>query len=872
MKKVKCLLAAIVIMSTLGLSGCAGKAVSLTNPTQAMSEVCERNIQVLKTFLNQGLISEAQYSHYETSLRERAATYTKLITEAQDAKSEEDEAFKATLEMLQNSLVHRIGEEKEDGGYYGNISAGGTCSDGDDFYYLSNPTNEININEFSNLMAGGKKEKYAMNGKGDAASPLIFIDENNLDSLLKEINRQVYILDENKLKTDADWKHCIEALYNVKNADEKDEETYNHLKEVAVDYFKPTNYTVYNFTKDDIIKVSEDNSESLGSSSGGNALNKDIIINGLMTIKEHKHTTDKNGDEDCEIEETTKSLGVYSLRVQEFNGDFYNKVSNEVYTNNKYLALQPTEGEDVGVALLMEYPVSVIDSLEADGENAATWHFNLKDTDMRINIYNGEMLVKNADGSYVKVNAENKEEDKIYRVLPANVGLDLEEGKKTSFTPFGAGSLSKNEIIVLDTTEEQPEEDQTAEAEQITEELGNSEQISTVRFALRDYLELTYMPGVVDGEKFIATGRKITINEFSGNADEILGYFVDRLGDAFKNATGEEIAIKASDVIDYASGSTDFYEKVGICLKFAGNLNSNEVEEELSKQEDFRVSNLYQLLQPNNTKEDSGLVTNKEQLNYSVYVEKLNPILQFTSSGDENIPALDAEDVDNQEVAPSLYYGLCVNTNMFNTGLYTTWINPNSSDVSVDVLGHNSNGGSLKWWNNWLALHSYNYYIDIDTLIKRMSNVYAVTLADMDDTFIYDLDTIAVINRDMQRENEENTKSLIKTVQTLIGAVLLVYGMMMLACWFIDVNLVNGPGFLTIITGGKFVAIRDMTEMPRMVDDKVYVDFKYLIVVMILFMCLGIVLIVFNIQDIRDLIIRVFGGIFELFKNLMLNK
>jgi len=857
-KKGKFFIMMLALLSSLSLSGCAGKAVSLTSPTQVMSDVCERNIQVLKTFLNQGLISEAQFKHYESALRERATTYSALITKAKDATSEDDKNFKATLSMLQGSLVHRIGEEKGDGTFYGGIGYGGSCPDSDSYYYLSDSTKEVDKDEFINLVIGSDKTR--MDGKGEAASPLVFIDENNLDSLLKEINRQVYILDETKLKSEEDWSACIEAIYNVKNSDTNDE-NYKHLKEVVIKYFKPTNKTVYNFTKDDIIRVSEDNSENLGKTSDSNELNKDVIINGLMKVSKHEHTQDKDGNPVCDIEEGTESVGVYSLRVQEFDADFYQKVNGEGYTNNKYITLQPIEGDDLGVALLMEYPVSVIDSLEADSENSSNWYFNYNKTDIKVNIFNGQMLIKNENGSNQIINIEDDEADKLYRVMPANVGKDIEIGKKTSFTPI-VSSIAEDEIIMLDEDEENATLTNT-----------EPELISTVGFLLKDYLELTYMPGVINEEDFIATGRKISIYKFSGNQDEDIGYFTDRIGDEFVNSQGEAISIKVSDIIDYSSGFGYYYKDVGIGLKFSGHKNASDIEEELSKSEEERVGYLKSLLEPEENLNDTGLVADKNVLPYKAYLQIIKPVLKFTSAGDDTTPSLDKQDVENDKLQPASYYGLCINTNLFNTGLYTTWINPNNlGDIKIDVVGHGNKGGSLSWWNNWLSLHQYTYNININTLIRKMNGIYSVTLAELDDTIVFDAETLRVINQEIQQEKEEETKSLVRTIQTLIGALFLIYGLIMIACWLIDVNLVNGPGFLTIITGGKFVSIRDASELPRLADNHIYVDFKYLAVLMIIFMALGIMLIVFDIQDISTVVYRLIESLVKLIENLMLNK
>jgi hypothetical protein len=257
------------------------------------------------------------------------------------------------------------------------------------------------------------------------------------------------------------------------------------------------------------------------------------------------------------------------------------------------------------------------------------------------------------------------------------------------------------------------------------------------------------------------------------------------------------------------------------------------------------------------------MLTDSTLLSYNVYYTTINPVIPFTSSGSDTVPPLDSMDVGNDEISPARYFGLCVNTHAYKTGLYTMWI---------DVNGSGGNIGSLNWWNNWLGNHKYKYSINIDTLKKRMNGVYSVSLADLDNTIIVDADTIRVINKEMTEEKNTETNDLLRTCTLLLGVFFVIYGLLMLSCWLIDVNLVNGPGLLTIVTFGKYVSIRDASEIPRMSDGKIYVDFKYLFVVMFVLMAMGIILITFDIRVIMDFIHNYFRIIVNKFKNLMLNK
>lgn len=392
----------------------------------------------------------------------------------------------------------------------------------------------------------------------------------------------------------------------------------------------------------------------------------------------------------------------------------------------------------------------------------------------------------------------------------------------------------------------------------------SSTEITTIQFILMDYLELTYLPGVVEGEPFVATGRRIKFDKLKGSTDDVIGVYANKYGDPLLTGDGTPINVKVSDLIDYTSGSEGYYEGIAKCLAFNGLINEGRVTAEINSHSKEKMREVFEGEAGSNA-EDTGLVQDTQLLPYNIYQANIKPVLQFTSEGDGDKPPLDAMDVGNSEVAPSLYYGICVNTNAYQTGLFTGW---------VDILDDGGENGSLNWWKSWLDSNGYQYgdKLNVDALKKAMSGLYAISLADVEGAIVFNTETLKVINKELNEEVEEETSSLLRTIQVIIGILFMVYGFFMMGAWLIDTNLVNGPGFLTIITFGRFVAIRDASEMPRMVDGKTYTDFKYLLVVTVLTTFLGILLVLFDIQDIWHVIDKLFSSAVDIFKGLLLNK
>ena len=1157
-------------------TGCANAEIVLTNATQDIESVGDRNLAVILMLERKGVISTHTATTYRTSIEAKKQELTAILGGHVDAEGEEREAAirrltniqKDQLSTLKGALVGTIGLEEEDNRY--GIHTGQNCSMcEDDMYYIEGYA-DAELKDGVSAYSDYTSYMGTPHGENATENAISFLNEGDLGPLLEELNRDIWVLKPGSITNQEQMFDCLNRIQQVKDNTDQGIEAANEQIGLVSKYFQPVEgLKVYNLeatygNENSILAMSEDNSHYLGrvATPSMNQINKDLVVSAPVAF--NKHYLDKDGNEKKDME-VSKSLGVYSFRILEFKKDFIESLNQEVFTKNQYVLVNPSpsdkqkDSNSTGIALLMEYPVMALSELSSTNANTGDWAFKCLDhesTGMRINIYSGEMLVKDENGDWVEANVPQNNTEPLYRVFPENLGFISSDKNKVSFMPSQESvTLTSGEIISdasgynkvrllrrqvgdeqneevlddfdLDLTSIFPEpylyrehhyikkksngnyevsevgvgassnmlelkatvynhnnslsremnvhnwddlwalyekyagevknraskdfgakedfvlykiyeqlqaegkmpgsgnlddvftqafiynafmyhftEDDTnyllascgsefdkhwddviqkdlnfewidpsedtgslqeykctldlwqsnptkkAEVQSalfglddgygiicsdiaeyrgfnavgmmykdtydlykfekveqsvladencgkeidltdsnrdklkynssgrlwefkydgktyivtpmaVNNQVTSATDITTMQFILMDYLELTYLPDVVDGEPFVATGRRIKFDKLKGSTDDTIGVYANKYGDPLLTGAGDPIYVKVSDLIDYSSGSDGYYEGIAKALSFNGLINEGRVTVEMNSPSKEKMRQVFE--GENSGEEDTGLIQDTQLLPHTIYMTNIRPVMQFTSEADGDKPALDAMDVGNTQITPSMYYGICVNTNAYQTGLFTGW---------VDLQDEGGDNGSLIWWRNWLSNNKYQYgeKLQVDKLKKAMSGLYAVSLADVEGAIVFNTETLKVINKELNEEMEKETSSLLRTVQVIIGILFLVYGFFMMGAWLIDTNLVNGPGFLTIITFGRFVAIRDASEMPRMVDGKTYTDFKYLCVVTVFTTFLGIMLILFDIQDIWHVVDKLFSSVVDIFKGLLLNK
>ena len=405
--------------------------------------------------------------------------------------------------------------------------------------------------------------------------------------------------------------------------------------------------------------------------------------------------------------------------------------------------------------------------------------------------------------------------------------------------------------------------------------------VQTVAFRLTDYLELTYMPGaamdanggVLDDEPFIATGRRITLTKLASSRedkevslDEVVGYYGNKYGNPMEINDGTS-QVKLGDIIDYTSGAGD-YEEVGLKLNAQkGKVVPPQTVLDASGNyaEAFHEAGVTGRLSS-----VTGEVLDRVQLQYEMHNDTINPVIQFTSVAEDPKPALDGCDYgrirevnpNGEEIKPSMYYGICIYTNPYETGLYIQWIDLDEARAKEN--------GCLKWWNSWLAEHNYYYSIDVENLKQMINGIYAITFAKLSSDMTFRQDVIEVINKENRKQDDTKLVRLIRTVEILMGIFFIFYGLLLQVAWIIDINITDGPGFLRILTLDKLYAVDSWdTDLPRSYEGHVNADFKYLIVLTLLFVIIGIFLIIFDLPTIANMLISFVKRLMEFFTNVI---
>ena len=124
-----------------------------------------------------------------------------------------------------------------------------------------------------------------------------------------------------------------------------------------------------------------------------------------------------------------------------------------------------------------------------------------------------------------------------------------------------------------------------------------------------------------------------------------------------------------------------------------------------------------------------------------------------------------------------------------------------------------------------------------------------------------DLETIAKIQQEFNRDNNIAMGHGMRTVFMVFGYLLISYAVILLIAWNVDVNVDLGFNILEKLSFGKWIAIKDYDEMPYVTGDTNFIKFSELLVSCIIIITVGLLLILVNIVDLILMLIQLFGGI-----------
>jgi len=421
---------------------------------------------------------------------------------------------------------------------------------------------------------------------------------------------------------------------------------------------------------------------------------------------------------------------------------------------------------------------------------------SFKESDIRINIKTGK-LIKNSNAWGVEGAEGNVFEDSDPYLI---VGGDDGTGGGVSSFIIGDESLGKSTIIVSD--------------RQVPVETG--------KIVLRDYLEATYAPGVVSGENVVVFGRRLRFSRFSGSKDDEVARFYNQAGNVIED--------KPALLIDSFADMVSLLSNQSPHVRYIDRRGETGGEEVIEEEEDYSNQDI---------KDSLIRVDNLRRTK----VNSIEPIAGFPG---EHIGNVDVGDNNKP-----LFYAIAVRENMFETGIFSGWINSQEPE------------NSLRWWVDWLANENraYQYTINTTALENLLMGNYTFELQ-QEGLIILDLETIRKITAGFIEEDRVGSIVWFRTMFIILGYLLLVLSIIIMMCWVVDVNINFNVGILEKLSLGHWIAVRHAEGVSDYDGEKRRViDFKGLVGIVLKVMVLGAVLLMVDVVEVVVRLVELLGGI-----------
>ena len=536
-----------------------------------------------------------------------------------------------------------------------------------------------------------------------------------------------------------------------------------------------------------VLDTSKSDYKVVADSKGSLMVSDDNIVVGTVPKDNSRMSNiyENEPGKDVIIRDSLTGLPLMSVRLREFNKQAVENVLNELGRNpEKYAFIGDT-------AYLVQYPVHYITEIKDSSENAKNYECEYGKTGLEINILKG-YLTKNSD-------AWGGDENESIKINNDTNYLSLEG--ESSFIVFGKC----------------PEDSML--------EVGHSdESVKSSMILLRDYLEVLYIPEVVKNEKIVAFGRKIRVQNVSGNKDNtVFGEYYD-----IDNKKVEGVGnLKVYELAQYKALAADYSY-----VMYLGKSGERKKPRDYDKIIDNQSNKVNEL--------------------EHYCVDSIRPTMQF--------PGEDIATVDYIKDEKPLLYGITTRLGVFDKSMFSGWINSTSKDVSLD------------WWNNWLKTNNYEYQIDKSLLEGVLTKTFTFELQE-EGIIILDLEVIGKIQRDYDRANQNEAVRAIRTAFVIAGFIVIFYCFALLLSWAVDTNVDLGFNILEKITFGHWVAIKDGDDLyiPDS-DERKYVTLQVLVIKTLGIMVVGVLLIFVNIIDIVIALMRLFGGIAKYIEKIISGK
>lgn len=732
------------------------------------------------------------------------------------------------------------------------------------------------------------------------AYPMISDDSDAVKELLDILDYNVYVLRKD-IKGTGQGENSIVTMDMVRDAVEKAKQveakgvgSVDTLNETLSKYFIKTSYKVWDTTKDEnkIIKETEPYSGDLitgcpcttdgaGPMETVNENQVHMVLVGTTT-----HECSKCGSDNCEDLESAAEI-----KIKEFNGPAIERLCGGEGVNKDRFVIIGTN------CYLMEYPVYYVEGFETNDN--MTYRANYVQSDYVINLLTntikdsqGRVCRSGTMGDILSVTGDSgikySETGKASFITDGFMGLPP---KDTFLRPNADGTIISESAIMSMVKEEQEKERNSFNgvkllAPIIGEDTSSSsssgipqelieEHKKYGRVILRDYLELSYMPTVVENEDLVAVGRRVRLTRFAGNGDEVIGMFITKGGEQFP----ESMNIKITDLMDVTKG---FESR----QKYKLNIKSNGEETSLTENTENTNSDDTDTEDNTDTEDVSGVsgvnVSHNRMLDEvlvdkiitttrfpGTIIDRIDSIDDISNLGNEDNPDIGENTEETNETSTAnqyetgikhFFYGMGIDVDPFTSNMYSGWITAVDSE---------SGEGSLDWWNAWLKDSSYKYRVDKEALLDFLNGRYSLEMDDSN-TIILDIQTLKNITKEYIADRQQEDVNFISTLFVVLSFILLAYAVLLMLAWIYDTNIIAGPRLMKFITAGRMEAIAGSEEIPIIEDkNKRYMTFQDTVRASSMIMFIGVILVFVDVVSIVHILVQLFGGIAVAFSNVI---
>lgn len=650
--------------------------------------------------------------------------------------------------------------------------------------------------------------------------------------------------------------------------DEGNELTTSEVNNYIIRYFEDTGIDLY---PDDIpiLKATEPNKSGKNGTFG-----KDFVI--------FYKTYNSNGEEGY--------APWIDVRMLEINKDYVDIVTNSSsYSGGKYLLRN-------NQALLVSYPVHYVKTIKSDG---GKFKIETDKAGMLVNIATGalEKYVVSDDNvieNTVKINI-NSTTNKLFPCTEDDVnvllgklrpdetntitktetytekteGHDVENSesktiqKETSIEQSNSGNgyklstsklfsdkdnLSNSSFTMLNTGGEKYTYREKTQGKDGDIDLEFSVDVNPI--ILKDYLELTPTPAYEKYGNYTPLGRRIRFTDEvihnGGSMTDTWAMYIDNSGSNMfpsgADTSKTTVPIRLDDIVGVESDNNKVYKVTdGEEKEVAG----TATEDTLGKKVGFPGSAISY-----KNSIDVGLLFLDDTYWNGVIPEddtRLKDIIKKTYGSDGD--------------TKQIMYGVKIVKDIYDTSLYSIWLTSNDA--------HNSS----VWWNNWLSLNGFAFRLDLDDLLGGSEKELQYELAKKQNISL-DMDKIEKIQHEIDVENGKRLMETVRTIFACLGIILMAYSLALPCAWLFDTNIVMGPKLLTIMTFGKWVAVKEKDEVLEMAstrgsDEDQYMDLKGVLIGAVIVLAVGVLFTSFDIIQLIVVIVKAAGNTVKWLSNLI---